>query len=352
MISDSVGQPRRGVTLREVAARAGVSVGTASGVFNSKTGVSMAASTAVLDAAEALGYQPRRRPRSPRRAVEAVGLLAPPMGPEGPHITTSPFYAAVLHGVEQECQRQGLSLVYGMASSSNPAPNEMPRMIRDRHIQGLLVVSVFAPEFYRRLRALEIPFVAINQDPDDTAADVVISADEKGGYLATHHLLAHGHCPPAVISGPVEHTSIRRRLDGYRRALAEHGLEVNPAYIQEGDLGPGGGYGAMMRLLDQSPRPTAVFCLNDMSASGAMVALKERGLAVPNDVSLVGYDGVELSTLLSPPLTTISVDMELLGSLGVRCLLWRITYPQARHLHTQVDVQLVTRQTVRALRRP
>jgi len=344
------GEPPAGrlPTLRDVATRAGVSVGTASGVFNHKSWVSTEARAAVLTAAAAVGYQPRAR-AARASAVKAVGLIAPPMG--GQHITTSPFYAYVVHGVERECQRQELSLMYAMTSTPNPSPADLPRMIQERQVQGLAVVSAFAPEFYGRLLGLGLPFVCVNQDPEVLTADVVISDDEQGGYLATTHLIAHGHCPPAILVGPLDHTSIQRRLDGYRRALAEHGLPFVPEYVRECDLSVDGGALAMLRLLEGRPAPTGVFCCNDMCAIGALRALSERGLSVPDDVSLVGYDDVEMARLVVPPLTTIAVDTELMGALGVRYLLWRIADPQGHRLSTRLEVRLVERRSVRALHR-
>jgi LacI family transcriptional regulator len=175
--------------------------------------------------------------------------------------------------------------------------------------------------------------------------DVVRNDDERGGYLATRHLLDLGHTDPvpAMIAGPAEFPSISDRLRGYRRAIADAGHHVDSALVRATALSPAGGRAQMAELLDLPTPPTAVFCCNDATALGALATLRERGLHVPGDISVVGYDDIELAGQATPPLTTVRVDKELMGAQSVWHLLQRLRRPTMPGRETLLEVSLVVR---------
>jgi LacI family transcriptional regulator len=342
------------VVLRQVADLAGVSLGTASNVFANKPGVSLKARHAVLSAATELGYQPQTRsiPRQLHTLSEPTdfttfGLIIRSM--QIP-FTTNPFYSPVLHGAEYSCTSQHIGLMYAVVNVDNPtaASFQLPLMVQRKQTHGLLVVGYFPSTFFELLQQENIPFITVDHHDANLRVDSVTATDEEGGYLATRYLLDQGfrHPIPAMIAGPFSHTSLYQRWRGYKRALAEEGLTYDDAYVRYGDTNFSGGYQAMCELLQLNPRPEAVFCCSDMTALGALNALQEYGVKVPEECSLIGYDDIELAAHTLPPLTTIRVDKHLLGVQAVRILLERLTSPEMPPLHTSIAVTIVERSSV------
>jgi LacI family transcriptional regulator len=333
---------RRRSTLRDVARRAGVSVGTASGVFTSNASVSERARNAVLAAAADLGYQPRRRSTQRLPAgVTTFGLLARAEHYVGPQ---NPFYGPVLYGAQQAATGLGLSLVLETVPDESD-PGEMPLIVRRKQAQGVLLAGYFHPEFLTAMARTDIASVVIDHDPGDIPIDCVCADDHRGGYLATTHLLELGHRdpPPAIIGGPPTSTSTRARLEGYLAALQDAGIPVDPSYIREGRLTAESGREQMRVLLSHSRPPTAVFCCNDNTALGVIDMLRDKGVDVPGEVSVIGYDDIAMAAHSMPRLTTIAVDKELLGMQAVWALAQRISHPQIGIRTTRLRVGLVER---------
>lgn len=336
--------------LREVARRAGVSLGTASNVFAQKPGVAEKTREAVMAAAQELGYQPAPRsvtPSQARVAVETLGFVVRSM-PEP--LLANPFYSQVLHGAEQACKEQDISMMYAALDEDVTGLEQLPPLIQRRQIQGLLVVGYFNPAFFDLLQRLAIPFVMIDYFLDSFNVDSVLSDDEQGGYLATSYLLKHvTHPQPAIIAGNLAHSSIRARWQGYRRALAEYGLPYDERYVGSGYHSSAEGHRNMLALLDLPEPPNAVFCANDVTAIGVLSALRERGVAVPRACAVVGFDDIDLAAHTVPALTTIKVDKEALGAEGVRLLLERIAHSEMTPRRTTIAVSLVERASVRPI---
>lgn len=339
-------RPERRVVLRDVALQAGVSLGTASNVFAEKSSVSEEIRTAVLAAAADLGYRPRPR------ATRARSVPVSTMGMVMRHRMGSPlgnaFYSHVLHGAQTACAEYGITLTYEILPPPPDDGRVLPLIVQRRRVQGVLVVGHVNPAALALLRQAEAPFVLVDDAVDPPLADVVRGDDERGGYLAAKCLLDHGHRqpPPAIIAGPLDHASIRGRLAGYRRALAEADCAADDAYVRIGDLGPDRGRREMLALLDLPAPPTAVFCCNDTTAQGALNALHERGVDVPGGCSVVGYDDIDWAGHAVPPLTTVHVEKELLGAQAVWHLLERIERPGMPLRQTSLAVTLVDRRSV------
>ncbi|MET9022070.1 LacI family DNA-binding transcriptional regulator [Actinopolymorpha sp. NPDC004070] len=334
---------RRRSTLREVAARAGVSIGTASGVFTSNAAVSEQARKAVLAAAEEIGYQPRRRPAESLAAgVSAFGLLARGEHYVGP---ANPFYGPVLYGAQSAIAALGVSLVMETLHDGDRDSRALPLVLRRRQAQGLLLAGYHEQRYVERLLETGTPCVLIDHLVEDLPVDCVRADDHRGGYLATTHLLDLGHRnpPPAIITGPSTAYSITARLAGYHQALAEYGVPADPAYVRGGRLSAESGREEMAALLDLPVPPTSVFCGNDNTALGAIDLLRERGIAVPTDVSVIGYDDIAMAAHSVPGLTTIAVDKELLGMQAVWNLTERLRFPHMGWRETRVGVHLVVR---------
>lgn len=339
--------------MRQVAERAGVSLGTASAVFSGNAAVSGDARRAVHQAAHALRYRPRRPVSDPYRSSEAMRSIGLVIRLMEHGLRTNPFYAAVLQGAQQVCASLDLSLSYELTVGIE-RDDPLPLVVQRRETHGLLLVGYLPDHTVEEIAATGVPCVLVdNSEPsrlDSTRPalsriDSVRNDDGQGGYLATRHLLDLGHTDPvpAMIAGPSEFPSIRDRVRGYRRAIVESGHRVEPQLVRSTSLSPAGGRTEMNDLLDLPNPPTSVFCCNDATALGALATLRERGLAVPEDFSVVGYDDIELAAHAAPPLTTVRVDKELLGAQGVWHLVQRIGQPEMTGRETRLEVVLVTR---------
>ncbi|MGH3659629.1 MAG: LacI family DNA-binding transcriptional regulator, partial [Micromonosporaceae bacterium] len=235
-------------TLRQVAARAGVSIGTASGVLSDKGSASRETRAAVVAAAEALGYTRRSRPRirAMPTTLTTAGIIARRLHFPSP---VNPFYMEVLNGAQRACADLGIALT--LETVEDPDDGRLPLVVSRRQAQGLVVLGSLDDRFIRRLLDAGTPCVTVDHTVDDLPVDCVRSEDEHGGYLATQALLELGHTdpPPAMIVGLPELRPLADRVAGYRRALAEHGLRVPPRYVQRSaDLSFPAGRAAMDQL--------------------------------------------------------------------------------------------------------
>jgi DNA-binding LacI/PurR family transcriptional regulator len=339
-------ESQKKVVLRHVAEHAGVSLGTASNVLAGRSGVAEKTRAAVLKAASELGYQSAPHALGvPYTSISTLAFLLR-SSVQGPP-SLNQFYSQVLYGVEQACSERGIGLLYATLDEKIESNEQLPLMIRRKQVQGLLTVGYFGEAFFDLLQHTKIPFVTLDYYFSTSDTDSVVSDDERGGYLATKYLIQYvPHPVLAMISGRHDHSSFHDRWRGYCRALAEQQIPYNEQYVCPSGSGTKEGYASMNTLLNLEVPPNAVFCCNDAMAIGALRALHERGIAVPEVCSIVGFDDTDAATQAVPPLTTIRVDKELLGREGVHLLLTRIEHPEISARHTVISVKLVERESV------
>ncbi|WP_303013436.1 substrate-binding domain-containing protein, partial [Rodentibacter pneumotropicus] len=175
-----------------------------------------------------------------------------------------------------------------------------------------------------------------------------------GGYLATKHLLDCGHKKIGIIAGELSKTTARTRYEGFEKAMAEANLEINKDWVMEGHFEPEDGYECMNKILAQADLPTAVFCCNDVMALGAISAITEKGLRVPDDISIIGYDNIHSSRFYAPPLTTVHQSKSRLGAQAVNLLFERISQKDKDDLaqpQSRIDIhpELVVRKSVKTI---
>jgi LacI family transcriptional regulator len=177
-------------------------------------------------------------------------------------------------------------------------------------------------DYIRYLNRRRIPFVLLDREISEIKANCVLSDHVRGAYSAVEHLVQHGHRQVAFISGPADSPDSSARFDGYRQCLQDHGLAFSPQLVEHGDFRQLGGYQAMKRLLDSLESfPTAVFAANDEMAIGAIGAARDKGLRIPDDVAIAGYDDIEMAAFAHPPLTTIRQPLRDFGISAVQMLL-------------------------------
>jgi len=339
-----------GSTLRDVAKLAGVSVTTASWALNNKTGVSTETRARVLEAANTLRYQQQVRvPTVVVSQLSVIGFLIRNT-PDAP-MPGNPFYAHVLAGAEQECQRRGISMMYATVEvDQHNAPLALPPMLTDNRMDGVLIAGTFLSKAIASIRRLsDHPMVLVDDYAPDQQLDSVVTDNLNSAYNAVTYLIDQGHRAIGLIgSVPDAYPSIRERRKGYMRALQSHGIQQT--YIEDGSLTRRDAFEATQRLLNRAPQITAIFACNDDVAIGVLNAAAALGLNVPADLSVIGFDNIELSQEIKPALTTMHIDKALMGSMAVRCLAERADGSRQTPLTIMLSTRLVVRDSVRARR--
>ncbi|MCR8957166.1 LacI family DNA-binding transcriptional regulator [Variovorax sp. S2] len=308
-------------TIKDVALRAGVSVTTVSHVVNDTRHVSAKGRERVEEAIRELGYVPNAMARSLKsNTTSTLGMLIPN--------SSNPYFAEIVRIVEDRCFGAGYTLVLCNTDDEPRRQSVYLQVLAERRIDGLIVVSTGAGDddsLVTQLHGLRIPTVLVDREIADPACDLVETAHMQGGLLAVRHLLSLGHKRIACIGGPVGVMPSEQRIEGWRMALAEAGAAPNAdALLWRGGFTSQGGYEAMHAILRTEHAPSAVFVCNDLMAIGALRAAHESGVHVPDDLSIVGFDDIELSAYTSPPLTTVAQPKERIGALAVDMLLERV----------------------------
>ncbi|MGI9281754.1 MAG: LacI family DNA-binding transcriptional regulator [Endozoicomonas sp.] len=333
-------------TIKDVARQAGVSISTVSHVLNGTRFVSEDKAYRVRQAVEALNYKPSAVARSLKtNKTYTIGMLT--------GSNANPFFAEVIHGVEATCYERGYHLVLCNSDDNLDKQASYLQTLEEKRIDGLLVMSAHSdPGFFEMLREhCQWPLVILDCQAPGMEADVIMEDPEQGGYEATRHLLDNGHRSIACISGPADLSPSSQRLAGYHRALEESGIPAENGWIVEGRLTAESGFEAVNRLLDgldngQQP-PSALFVGNDLMAMGVICALQTRGYRIPDDISVIGYDDIELASYTSPPLTTIHQPKAELGRLAADTLITRIENPGQKPEVKTLRSTLVERQSVK-----
>jgi DNA-binding LacI/PurR family transcriptional regulator len=333
------------VTLRDVANLAGVSIGTASQALNNRPNVAPETRARVIDAARTLGYRKEPIVEVRQSELEILGLITKHDLGE-PH-EANPFYSYIEAGVESECARQQISLMYATVEvDPSNHPVAWPTMISEQHMDGLILAGTFIEQtvdlFQRRT---DVPIVLVDSYAPNLPFDSVVIDNTPAAMTAIEYLIENGHTRIGLIGWNEQSPpSVQERQIGYRQALQKHDIER--AYVQPSGLNREQGAEALRRLLGRHPQVTAVFACNDLSALGVLSGAREMGLDVPRDLSVIGFDNIAMAQEIIPPLTTIHVHKTWLGALSVRRLLERAREPAQPKVTIALSTELVVRGSV------
>jgi DNA-binding LacI/PurR family transcriptional regulator len=334
-------------TSSEVARRAGVSRTTVSFVLNNvlDQGISDTTRERVLATARELGYEPNAAARMLASGTTGtVGLVIP----KASHLYVDAFLAQLVGSINEECHRHDLKLLIESAEDKGSETGGFVNLVRSRRIDGLIVINlrISEQEHLQRLRDAGIPFVLLASGVPDMEKYHTMGNDTgQSAQTAVKHLLGLGHRRIAYVSyAPRDYHSVIQREQGWRDALSAHGIDADPAWLEHADISAHSGYLATQRLIARSTKFTALFAGNDTIAFGAIKALTEAGLRIPNDVALVGYDDIPLAEFATPPLTTMRTDPIGHGRDAMRMLLAQLRdQTEAVALHTEREAELVIR---------
>jgi DNA-binding LacI/PurR family transcriptional regulator len=302
---------RPNATLDEVARVAGVSRATVSRVVNGSTKVSPEVRRSVEKAIDRLGYIPNRAARSlvTRRSESIAVVITEPAS----RLFSDPFFPRIIRGVSTALAARDLQLVLLMPDDVREEQRTI-RFLTGGHVDGVILVSLHGDDpLPAELAARRIPVVVVGRPSRGADVDHVEADNRGGARLATQHLIDGGRRRIATITGPADMVPGVDRLAGYRDALTETGLPLDPDLIEAGDFTLEGGQVAMERLLARRPDLDAVFCASDLMAVAALGVVQASGRTVPADVAVVGYDDAPIATTTRPPLTSVRQPVEEMG---------------------------------------
>src|SRR6266536_579665 len=323
--------------MADIAKQAQVSEATVSRVINDRPGVSRETRQAVLTALDILGYERPERLR--KRSAGLVGLVVPELD--------NPIFPAFAQVIESTLAQQGYTPVLCTQSPGGVTEDEYVEMLLDRQVSGIVFVSglnadtTADPNRYRKLLARPLPIVLVNGYVPDVEAPFISCDDRAAGDLAVRHLAALGHRRIGLISGPGRYLPVQRKLAGYQAAMRDLFGPATDELVELSLFGVEGGQAAALRLFDRGV--TAIACGSDLMALGAIRAARTRGLSVPGDVSVVGYDDSPLIAFTDPPLTTLRQPVREMSVAAVRALVDEIHGDPAPHSEDMFRPELVVR---------
>lgn len=334
---------RRRARMSDVAARAGVSTTTVSLVLSGKAGRSIPDVTKerVYEASRELGYRANTLARNLRRqSSETIGLISDT-------IASTPHAGLMIRGADQVAAAAGMTLVLVNTERDPDVEARAIDSLLARQVDALIYATMWHQVVEPPAALTEIPSVLLDArsgKPDDAW---VVPDEEGGGHAATSYLIASGHTRIGYIHETNGYPAYLERFAGYQRALAEHGLEFDPQLVEADQNDPFGGAAATARLLSLPDPPTAIQCYTDRMAMGAYRAIRRAGLAIPDDISVIGFDNQDqIAPWLDPPLTTVELPHEAMGRWAVEHLL-RVLSGEAEGPHQQrLECPLVVRDSV------
>ncbi|MGF1687035.1 substrate-binding domain-containing protein [Photobacterium japonica] len=331
-------------TIKDVARMAGVSTTTVSHVINKTRFVAEATQKKVLAAVDELNYAPSAVARSLKcNTTRTIGMLVTK--------STNPFFAEVVHGVEEYLYGEGYTLILCNTEGNLVKQRDYLRMLAEKRVDGLLVMCSDLDEQLLTLleRQKDLPMVVMDWGPESPHTDNIQDNAELGGYVATKFFIEHGHKAIGCLTGQSEKVACRERLKGFRKAMNEAGLTVNEDWLLEGDFECESAVEAAKAFIAMESRPTAIFCFNDIMAMGLISTFQQAGIRVPEDVSIIGYDNIDLAPYFSPPLTTIHQPKRRLGKSAVEILMQRVKDKTHATQVFEMIPELVIRKSVRDL---
>jgi LacI family transcriptional regulator, galactose operon repressor len=325
-------------TIKDIAKRAGVSTATVSNVINDSRFVSPSLKQRVMVAVAELDYRPNAVAKSLRQKKSAtIGLIVPD--------NSNPFFAEVAKGVEDAGYEAGVSVILCNSDGSFDRECRYLRLLSDKQVDGIILIAT-TPQVDHLINFVDrgLPAVVFYRRPPGIRADSLTVDNFGGGYLATRHLIELGHRRIACVAPASLDSPSALRVSGFRKALEEAGLEIDEALIFRGDNRFAGGREGAQRVLETSRSFTALFAGNDVMAVGAIREFQARGLCVPDDISVVGFDGISLGDYIMPALTTVVQPRFEAGQKAFELLYQRIEDGYDGHSR---EVELQTRLEVR-----
>lgn len=326
-------------TIKDVARRVGVSTATVSHVINKTRFVSEELRRRVLEAIQELNYQPNAIARSlVKRKTHTIGIIITDI--------LNPFYTAIVRGIEDVTYKSGYSVVLCNTDEDPEKEILYIQILLEKRIDGLIISTAFQDGPHPLLSRFKmIPLAAIVRRIQGLASDAVLGDNTGGAHKAIDHLIQLGHRRIGIISGPPGLSSGAERLEGYKNALGNHRIPFDEHWIKIGDFKRESGYSLTKEIFQKSPLPTALFVANNQMTIGALQALNELRIRIPEDISFVSFDDMEWYSFLDPPLTTVEHSPYLMGKTAGEILLQKVSHKRKNPKKVLIPSHLIIRKS-------
>lgn len=331
-----------GATIRDIAEKTGVSITTISQILNGKgSRFSEATRNKVFQTAKDLAYKPNFFAKNMvTNRTNTIGMIVPEV--------TDPFFSQMVKGAEDYLNAHDYMILLCNSSQDSTREDLYVEELLHRAVDGLIIASpnILASNVFAQLEALHKPYILLDRKRHHREEGNIFIDDYEGGYMATEHLLSLGHTKIGIITSDDSFYSVEERLQGYQAALKDHGITGLPTWIMEGDQTMPGGYIASKKLLETA-EITALFVTNDQMAVGAYRAALELGITIPDDLSIIGFDDIELAEYMAPTLTTIRQPIYDIGKTAAKYLLKAIQNPTEKMPNKKMPLDLIARQSTK-----
>lgn len=335
------------VTIRDVAAAAGVSVATVSYILNGKKKVSEQTRQVVLDVIEQMGYVPDLNARGLTvKDTKLIGVVVPQTEPGSTLMFRNNFYSEILGSIEYQARQSG----YHVLISATDVTEDYLNLIRERNLDGVIIIGTYRNEFLSKLHELDIPVVLVDSYCKYDWFHEIRIDDEQGSYLATRYMLEAGHREVALVAGLLHEDGVmKKRFKGYQRAHAEFGISYRPEYVIEANVDYDSGVLVAEHIVREKMGMTGIVATADIFAIGLMKGFYESGVRVPEDISIIGFDDLEIAAYLTPGLTTMKQYISRKGERAVDILVQNMADKSMAKVEEILPVKLVERSSVKKL---
>lgn len=335
------------VTIKDIAEKADVSISTVSKSLNDKSGVSPITRQKILNIAKEIGYFSFHS-----QAGIKTHNIAFIMSRRHIPIFNNPFYTRVIAGVEIEVENYDYNLLFSTIKLDALESKEIPSIISQNKVDGLILAGAdINKDMIRAIEELKFPTVLVDNYLKSSIMDSIVSDNFSGAMEAVHYLIKMGHKKIGYAGGPNSHPSFKERYKAYQMEMLENNLDINNKFIKiKENFSQDMGKELAKEFLKEKELPTAIFAANDATAIGLMQTFKKYGLDVPADISIIGFDNIELTAFTTPKITTISVDKEGMGQEAARKLFDRIQNPEKKSTKSVITTELIERESVREIK--
>jgi DNA-binding LacI/PurR family transcriptional regulator len=333
-----------GVTIKDVARIAGVDPSTVSRVIADSPRISQNTKEKVIKVMEELDFHPNAIARSlASRSTKTIGVIMPLTSDQ---IFVNPFFTEVMRGISASSLKRGYDILFSTGGSSYEEYLATSRMVNERRIDGLiLLTSRIYDKTINELINKKLPFVVIGKPPMLEDINWVDNDNQEACFTATKHLIEQGHRNIGFIGGDFSYVFMGERFKGYKRALDSYGIQFNKDFFSLGDFLEEGGYTAMKKILSRKKLPTAIVAADDMMAFGAIRGIKERGLRIPEDIAIVGFNDTPLTTYMDPPMSSVEIFVYELGYNASEILINQFENPDVQKKNIVIKTELKVRKS-------
>ncbi len=332
--------------MQDIAKIAGVSPGTVSNALNDRKGVGKDTKEKIIKIAEEMGYF-RNTKKNDGKIIRLIKYKK-----NGHVVADTPFFSSLIEACEKECRKNGYELLISQVVYGEHTKEDVHKIVNHHKIDGILLLATEMDESdFKYFEGIEIPMVVVDSYFKEIDYDYVVINNTKGAYSATKYLIAKGHKNIGLLGSNIEIKNFKYRLEGYIKTLNTFGIEFNENNNIYVDPTIEGAYSDFKVYLEKNKEnlPSAFFALNDIIALGAMKAMNEAGISIPNDVSIVGFDDIPFSSYSNPGVTTVKVHTKTMGKTAVKKLMESIENDIEITLKIEINTELIERESVKSL---